>query len=190
MVYISTRNRVRSLLRLHVRASKDPAALAHDATLAVHSVNPTLAVTDVQTLEQFVDGAMVFQRMPARMLSTLGPLALLLAAIGIYSVIAYSVAQRTQEFGVRLTLGASPRSILLMVLAQGLRAILGGMLVGTIASYFVSRYFSPKMVGVAPGDLTVFSVVLAILTAVSLFACWWPAKRATRVDPIEALRSE
>ncbi len=129
-------------------------------------------------------------RIPALILAALGPLALLLAAIGIYSVLSYSVAQRTHEIGVRLALGASPRNVVALIVRQGFAVVATGLVVGLGTVYVASFYLSRILVKVPPGDPTVFLTVPALLLAIAWLACWLPARRATKVDPIIALRAE
>jgi ABC-type antimicrobial peptide transport system permease subunit len=120
----------------------------------------------------------------------LGGIALLLAAMGVYAVIAYGVAQRTQEFGVRMALGAHPADLLGQVLRRGLALALIGSAVGLAAAFGTTRLLSGFLYGVSPFDLVIFTAVPAALVGVALIACYLPALRATRVNPIEALRAE
>ena len=156
----------------------------------VRGLDANLPLRDVNTLTQSIKEGLVVIRIPALMLSVLGPLALLLAAIGIYSVLSYSVAQRTHEIGVRLALGASPRNVVALIVRQGIVVVAVGLVVGLGNVYFASFYLSRILVKVPPGDPTVFLTIPALLLAIAWLACWLPARRATRVDPLEALRAE
>jgi predicted permease len=176
---------------LHVRAaSGDPAALFPTVRAVVHELDPELAIVNGRTMAQQIDNNLFLQRIPARMLSLLAPVALALAAIGLYAVLAFSVAQRTQEIGVRLSLGATPQSVVRLVIWQGLRVVLLGGAVGWIISFALAYPLQGALVGVPPGDPTIYVGVPAILLGVALLACWLPARRAARVDPMVALRSE
>jgi ABC-type antimicrobial peptide transport system permease subunit len=122
------------------------------------------------------------------LLAAFAALALLLASIGIYGVISYAVAQRTQEFGIRLALGAQPGNVFSIVLGQGARLALFGVILGFIAAFAVTRLMTSLLFGVQPTDPITFTAVPALLMGVALLACYIPARRATRVDPIIALR--
>jgi putative ABC transport system permease protein len=144
----------------------------------------------VSTLASLVDDSMTQPRFSMLLLAAFAALALLLASIGIYGVISYAVAQRTQEFGIRLALGAQPRNVFAMVLGQGARLALLGVFLGFIAAFAVTRLMTSFLFGVQPTDTITFVVVPALLMAIALLACYIPARRATRVDPIIALRYE
>ena len=124
------------------------------------------------------------------LLGSFGAFTLLLASIGIYGVISYSVAQRTQEIGIRLTLGAQRRNVFGMILNQGARLAGLGMAIGLILAFGVTRLMSSFLFGVQPADPLTFAAVCALLLAVAFLACYIPARRATRVDPLTALRYE
>jgi predicted permease len=191
MAYFSIRDRVSlSNLTLQVRAGSDPLTLVPQIRRVFRDLNPTLPIRDVRTMVQHIDDNLVMLRVPARLLSVLGPLALLLAAIGIYSVLSYSVAQRTQEIGVRLALGATPDNVVGLIVRQGLVVVAVGLTVGLVIAFALSYYLGPTLVHVHAGDPAIFVGIAALLTAVAAFACWLPARRAARVDPLEALRAE
>jgi predicted permease len=191
MTYFSLRDRVSlSNLTLQVRTAGDPLALAAGVRNVIHRLDANLPLRDVRTLRQHIDDNLFMIRMPARLLAVLGPLALLLAAIGIYSVLSYSVAQRTQEIGVRLALGAAPRTVVAMIVRQGLTVVAVGAAVGWLLGYGISVFLSGRLVNVAAGDPAIFILIPTLLVAVAFLACWLPARRATKVDPIIALRAE
>lgn len=176
---------------LHVRvASGAPTAHLEAIRQTVRSLDAELALADIRTFTQHIDNNLVLQRMPARMLAVLGPLALALAAIGLYAVIAFSLAQRVPEIGVRLALGATPRAVVHMLIWQGLRVVLTGAGVGWVLSFVAGYLLKDVLVGVPLGDPQIYLGVPALLLGVALLACWLPARRAAFVDPMIALRSE
>ncbi|MGH9826986.1 MAG: FtsX-like permease family protein, partial [Blastocatellia bacterium] len=144
----------------------------------------------VKTMDQIVGDSLAQRRFYMSLMSVLGALSFLLAAIGIYGVISYSVAERTQEIGVRVALGASRREILSMVVGQGLRLALAGAAIGLIAAVAVTRVIESFLFNVKPRDPITFAVISGVLIAIALAASYLPARRATRVDPISALRFE
>ena len=176
---------------LHVRAaSGDPRVLLPTMREAVRNLDPEITLIDPRTLAQHVDNNLFMQRVPARMLSVLGPLALALSAIGLYAVLAYALAQRTREIAVRLTLGATPRSVVWFMVWQHLRVVLISALVGWLAALGLNKIIGSSLVGVGFGDPTVYIGVPALLIAVAVLACWLPARRAAGVDPMVVMRAE
>jgi ABC-type antimicrobial peptide transport system permease subunit len=120
----------------------------------------------------------------------MGLLGLLLAVVGVYGVVSYAATQRTQELGIRMALGASPRQILVLLLAQGARLVIAGLLFGLAGAWALTRAMSHMLVGVSPSDPLTYLSVAALLSFIALLACWIPARRAMRVDPMMALRHE
>ncbi len=173
-----------------VRAGGDSNAVVATVREAVAAIDPTQAVTSVATMEQMVATNLARPRFSALLLNWFSGLALLLAAIGIYSVVAYSVAQRTGEIGVRIALGAQSRDISKLVIGQGMRPVLLGICIGLAVSFALTRLIATLLFGVSATDPLTFGVVAATLTLAALFACWLPARRATKVDPLSALRCE
>jgi putative ABC transport system permease protein len=156
----------------------------------IQALDPALPVYNIGTLAQQKDGMLYTERLAATLLTLFSLLALSLAAIGIYGVLSYSVAERTREMGVRLALGASPRDLLALVIGQGLTLTLIGLIIGLGASFALTRLIAKLLYGVSATDPLTFVVIPLLLTGVALLACWLPARRATRVDPLVALRYE
>jgi predicted permease len=172
-----------------VRTHRDPYAL--NAAIQEQLRQSTgLPVSDVRTMEEVVARSISRQRFNMLLMSVFGGSALLLAAIGIYGLMAYSVQQRTQEIGIRMALGAASADVRNMVVFHGMRLALGGVVTGIAAAFGLSRLIASFLFGVKAWDPTVFTTVPALLTAVALFAVWLPARRATRIDPLDALRYE
>jgi putative ABC transport system permease protein len=173
-----------------VRTGAEPAAMTSVVRGEVAALDPAQAVTGVATMEQLVAAHLARPRFSAVLLNWLSGLALALAGVGIYGVLAYSVARRIGEFGVRIALGARGVDILKLVIGQGMRLVAIGLVAGLAASFALTRLLSKLLFGVSATDPTAFGVVALIMSAIALFACWLPARRATRVDPQVALRSE
>lgn len=190
--YLPLDQSYQSLRTFHVRTSVPPETLALQIESQIQELTPSLPITQVQTLTQALQGAngFFFFRFGAQLASTLGVLGLILAVVGIYSVVAYAAAQRTQEIGIRMAMGAEPLDILKMVLRQGLSVVGFGLALGLIIALAGTRLISGLFVGIKPTDPLTFAVVVLLLAAVALFACWIPARRATRIDPLRALRYE
>ena len=157
------------------------AATRFDASAAIYQFRP---------LEEVVAGSIARQRMAMLLLSILSALALALAAIGVYGVIAYLAAQRTREIGVRMALGATRGDVLQLVLGQGMRIALVGIGAGIVAALWLTRLLSKMIYGVGATDPVTFGGVALLLTAVALLACYIPARRAMRIDPTSALRCD
>jgi predicted permease len=149
-----------------------------------------LAVTEVRSMDQIVERSTSRQRFNMLLMTVFGASALLLAAIGVYGLMAYSVQQRTQEIGIRMALGAEAGTVRNMVVGQGMKFVAAGVIVGLAGAFSLARLLRSFLFAVEPYDVLVFSVVPLILLVVSLLAVWIPAGRATRVDPVTALRYE
>jgi putative ABC transport system permease protein len=173
-----------------VRSTTDPAATLAMVRREVAALDPAQAVTRVATMEQLVASNLARPRFSALLLNWLSGLALLAAAIGIYGVLAYSVAQRTGEFGLRLALGARGPDILRLVIGQGMRLVATGLALGLVTSFALTRLIEKLLFGVTATDPKTFAAAALTLTLVAIFACWLPARRATKVDPMVALRQE
>ena len=175
-------------MALVLKTGLDPQTLVAQVRGAVRSIDPEQPVADVRTMDQWVSRSLELRRTPAMLLALFGAVALVLSAIGIYGVLAFSVAQRGREFGIRQALGADQKSILALVLKQGLMTAGVGIVLGLAASAGVSRFMQTMLFGVDRYDPTVFVGVTAVLFLVAVAACYVPARRATRIDPMVALR--
>ena len=177
-------------MTLVVRATQDPTRLVGDIRQIVHSIDPKQPIGDVRTMESAAAESVAPQRLTMTVSMLFASLALVLAMVGLYGVTSYSVAQRTHEFGVRVALGAARRDILKLVLGQGSRVILVGVGMGILGALALTRFVSSLLFGVKPTDPLTFLGVTLLLIAVALLASYIPARRATKVDPLVALRYE
>jgi len=171
-----------------VKTAVEPVSIAPQLRAAVQRVDPEQAIAEVGPLDEWRSRSLQTRRTPATLLVLFGSVALLLSAIGIYGVLSFAVAERTRELAIRQALGADARSILSLVLGQGLRTTLAGIGLGLAGATVLTRYLQSLLFGVAPRDAVVFGASAAVLTAVAAIACYVPARRATRVDPMTALR--
>jgi predicted permease len=177
---------------IHIRTSVPPESLAVQVEQQINELAPGLAVSEVQDMRHALQGAngFFFYSFGAQVTGVLGLLGLILAVVGIYSVVSYAAARRTQEIGIRIAMGAAPGDILRMVLRQGLSVVGVGLALGLVISLAGTRVLNGFFVGIKPSDPVTFVAVVLLLTAIALFACWIPARRATRIDPLVALRHE
>jgi putative ABC transport system permease protein len=173
-----------------VRTSGDPTALAGSVRSQIHSVDPSIPVANVRTMQDVVGVSIREPRFTTTLLGIFAALALVLAAIGLYGVISYSVTQRQHELGVRMALGARPSHVWSMVIREGMALSLTGAAIGFVAALFLARYLSTLVYGVSTHDALTFGLVPLVVCAVTAFACYVPARRATKVDPMVALRYE
>ncbi|OFW06555.1 MAG: hypothetical protein A3H96_12875 [Acidobacteria bacterium RIFCSPLOWO2_02_FULL_67_36] len=187
IIYLSYRDVPSAAGEIHVRARRGTAGeLANEVRRGVREIEPDLPVFNVRTLADHVETNLIFRRIPARMFAVLGPLLLVLAAIGIYAVVAYSVSLRTKEIGVRLALGGTSGQLVARFVGEHLRVIATGALVGWTLAFAIAL----DVAAVQSIDLAVFAGVPALLLAVAAAACWLPARRAASLDPMAALRQE
>jgi putative ABC transport system permease protein len=173
-----------------MRTSLDPGTAIAAARRDVQAVDRDLALTSVTTLQDIVEEALGDYRFRTALLSAFAATALFLAALGIYGVLAYAVSQRSRELGIRLALGARPRELFAMVVGDGMRPVIAGAIVGVAGAIASSTLIKSLLFGVAAVDAGTYAVALATLAAVALTACAVPARRATRVDPLVALRED
>lgn len=173
-----------------VQTSGDPAAMAQRVVAAIGSINPSVAITQVMTMDAMMARHYAFNRVIANGLAIFAGIALIIAAAGIYGVVSYSVAQRTQEIGLRMALGAGYGRIMGLILADGARVAIIGVVLGLIGAWFAGSALAFLLYGVAPRDPATFAGVALILGAVAIAASYFPARRAGRVDPVTALRYE
>jgi predicted permease len=173
-----------------LRTQGDPTAVMGEVRRAVQRIDSREVIYNVQTMDEVVSNSFAARRLSMILLSVFAALALVLACVGIYGVISYLTGQRTHEIGVRVALGASSRDVLEMVLGQGLKITLIGVGIGVAAAFGFTRLITTLIYGVGAADPLTFAAVAILLAAVAAFACYIPARRAMRVDPIVALRYE
>ena len=173
-----------------VKTSGDPHSLISAVTKEVAALDPDLPVFGVKTMEEYISSSVSTPRFNTTLLSIFAAVALILTVVGLYGVMSYSVAQRTNEIGIRVALGAQARDVLRLILGQGLRLILFGLVIGLLGAFALMKIISGLLFGVTAKDPLTFGTAAVVLSLVALLACYVPARRATRVDPLEALRYE
>jgi putative ABC transport system permease protein len=176
-----------------LRTSVEPHSITAAVRNVVLAMDPDLPLYDIKTMDEYLSATLATPRFQAMLLEVFAGLALLLTAIGLYGVIAYAVTQRTHEIGVRITLGATRANVVRMVLKSGLQLTAIGVAVGVVFSLIAARFatsFSSLLFGIKPTDIVTLVTVVVIVVLVSLLACYIPAYRASKVDPMIALRYE
>jgi predicted permease len=175
---------------LHIRTSRDPGTIAADLVREIHALDENLAPAEVITMREHISrSALASQNIAVALLSVFGGLALLLAAVGLYGLMSYSVTQSTRELGLRMALGAGASDVLRFVMSHGLVLTAGGVVVGAAAALGLTRLIGDLLYKVNPRDPLAFGSALVVMTVASLTACFLPARRATRIDPVRALRN-
>jgi predicted permease len=177
-------------INVHARVSGEPMAFAPAVERAIHDLNPDLPVFNVASLRESMQMGSLFERIAVTFASSFGLLALALAAVGVYGVVAYATRQRTHEIGIRMALGAERTDVLRLVLGHGLRMTVTGLGAGVAVSLAATRFLRTQLLGIAPTDLLTYVSVALVLSLVALTACYIPARRATKVEPTQALRCE
>jgi putative ABC transport system permease protein len=189
-VYVPYRQTTVVFRYLTIRTASDPQALVHTVRREVASLDQTQAITDVQTMEQLVSRALARPRFNTLLLGLFALMAAGLASVGIYGVMSYTVTQRTNEIGIRIALGASRLDVLKLIVGHGLKLTLIGVVLGLAGAFVLTRVMTSLLYGVSTTDPITFVLVALVLLCVSLLACYLPARRATKVDPLVALRYE
>ncbi|MGB2641261.1 MAG: FtsX-like permease family protein, partial [Candidatus Acidiferrum sp.] len=177
---------------LQIRSSLPPESLIPEVQREIQSLDANAFIEQIQTMKEALGGALGYFifRLGASLAAAMGLLGLFLAVVGVYGVVSYAAAQRMQELGIRMALGASPRQILALLLKQGAQLLAAGLLVGLAGAWALTRAMSHMLVGVSPSDPLTYLSVSILLSSITLLACWIPARRAIRVDPMVALRYE
>jgi len=189
-IFVPTMQSTYHFTILAIRAKGDPAALANAIRREVAALDRNQPVLDIGTMEKVISDSVADRRFQMTLLAIFATVALILAATGVYSVMATAVARRTHEMGIRLALGAPPRAVLKLVVGQGMELVLAGVGIGLAAAFGLTRLMKGLLFGVSALDPVTFVVVALLLAGVALIACYIPARRAMRVDPLTALRSE
>jgi ABC-type antimicrobial peptide transport system permease subunit len=177
-------------MSLVVRANSDPRLLADEVREQVKRLNPALAVADVQLMDQITQESVATPRFAFALVGLFAALAILLAAIGIYGVISYSVSQRTSEFGLRVALGAQRVDVLRLVLTHAAALVLAGTALGVVFALVLARVLKSLIYDVSPADPLTFASVGLMVIVIAVLACYIPARKATKADPMIALRAE
>lgn len=173
-----------------LKAAGDPNQLTAAVRQQVKAIDSDQPIYNVRTMDQIRAESVAPERLNLTLLTIFAGIALVLAIVGIYGVMSYSVTQRTHEIGIRMAVGAQPWDVFRMVIGQGMMLALIGIVVGLIGAYGLTRLMTTMLFGVEPTDPTTFAAIAVLLTLVALVACYLPSRRATRVDPIESLRYE
>jgi putative ABC transport system permease protein len=189
-MYLPNTQDTSKIMRLVVRSSDDPAQLTAAVRAIVESVDPNQPVTEVNSMDEFLAIVLAQRRLNMSLLAFFAAVAAILAAIGIYGVMSYAVSQRSHEIGIRMALGAESRDVLRMIVKEGMRLALLGLLLGIVGAIVATKYLESQLYGVKARDPLTFIGVALGLGLVALAACYFPARRATKVDPLAALRYE
>jgi len=177
-------------MNLIIRTTADPVNLTAAVRSQVQALDPNQPVYNVSTMERTLDQSLVTQRLSMTLLAILASLALILAAVGIYGVMSYMVTQRSHEIGIRMAIGAQRRDVFKMVIGRGMILAVIGVAFGLVGAFGLTRLMATMLYGVEPTDPATFVSIAALLIGVALVACYVPGRRATKVDPLVALRYE
>ncbi|MBV9745173.1 MAG: FtsX-like permease family protein [Acidobacteriia bacterium] len=177
-------------VQLLIHTIGTPTSVVGTVRRAITELDASLPIAGVRTMEEAVAQSRSRPRFLSVLLTFFTVVAVLLAGIGVYGVISYSVARRSNEIGIRMALGADSARIIRMVLRQGVMLATAGVLVGVVAAVWLTRFLKTLLFGIQPLDLPTFAATIALLFALTMLACWMPARRATRIDPAAVLREE
>jgi predicted permease len=186
----SMRSLVEANMGIAVRSGLAQRELLHSINAAVAALNPNVPVYDVETMDSMLSDSGSLRNFDLSLLGAFSLLALSLAAVGVYAVMAFSVSRRTREIGIRIALGAHSRDVLRLILRQGARLAIAGSILGVVCAFFLRKIMASFLFGLSANDPLVLSIVPCIMVLVILLACWLPARRATKIDPMVALRYE
>jgi predicted permease len=190
--YVPLAQNYMSMRALQVRSSVAPETLLAQVRGQIHALAPDLPIIEARTMDQTIggtNGLQIFQ-LAAIVAASLGGLGLILASVGVFGVVSFAAEQRTREIGIRMALGGTPRDVMRMILRQGARLVIAGLVAGLLAALAITRVMTRFLMATSPSDPLTYVAVISVLAAIALFACWLPARRATRVDPGIALRYE
>jgi predicted permease len=190
MAFIHYPQNMRSPIGLAIRTTGDPLRYVNAIREAIWTLDRDQTITRIETMSSIIGGTVARPRLLAMLLVLFGVMGLSLGALGIYGVLAYAVSQRRQEIGVRVALGASPRSVLGPIVGQGMALALVGVAIGVAGAMALSRVMTAVLYAIRPTDPATFATVVAVLLGTALVASWLPARRALRIDPVQALRYE
>ena len=190
LLYLPIEHSWRDAFTLHLRTGQDPRAMIEPLRRAFREIDPDLPFLDARTMDEHMGAALFVNRLGGWLLAVFGLLALTLSTLGIYSVVAYSVSRRVREIGLRVALGAAKRDILGLIMGHSMRLVLLGLLIGGILGVGVGQLLRSQLFGISPGDPVTFGGIALLLISIALLASWLPARRAARIDPLVALKSE
>jgi len=177
-------------MQIVLRTTGDPLALSQTTRTAIWSLDRDLPIPRIETMKQILSENVAQRRLNMLLLGLFAMVALILAAVGIYGVMSYAVTQRTHEIGIRVALGAQTRDVLRLVVAHGMKLALAGVAIGLVTTFILTRLMASMLFGVSATDPITFAAIAGLLAGVALVACWIPAWRASKLDPMIALRYE